>query len=193
MNKKMHWNMNDITGKEFGRLTVLGDSGKRTKYGSVLWLTECTCGNTKEVRGDHLISERVQSCGCLMKEMSAKRMRKMASKQGGTKNSQYNHGDAGRNHQLARLYQTYHNMRNRCYNKKTTGYQYYGKKGISVCDSWLSDYKTFREWAYNNNYDDTLCIDRINNEGNYEPGNCQFITSSENTKKMWQERKEQGI
>jgi len=73
-------------------------------------------------------------------------------------------------------------MRQRCYNLNDKGYKYYGGRGISVCDAW-ADYKTFEKWALENGWQKGLTIDRINNNGNYEPNNCQFITQSENNKK----------
>lgn len=69
-----------------------------------------------------------------------------------------------------RLYSIWSNMKTRCYNKKTKVYQYYGKKGISVCKDW-NIYKNFERWALNNGYNDTLTIDRIDLDGNYEPSN----------------------
>ena len=73
-------------------------------------------------------------------------------------------------------------MIKRCNNKNLKIYKYYGGRGIKVCDEWSGDngYESFRNWAINNGYNDTLSIDRINNDGNYEPNNCQWISMSEN-------------
>lgn len=72
-------------------------------------------------------------------------------------------------------------MKARCYKPKSTGYQWYGGKGIRVCDEWLNKYEPFRDWAMDNGYKEGLSIDRINSNSNYEPENCRWITRSVNT------------
>ena len=67
----------------------------------------------------------------------------------------------------------------RCYVPSDQAYEYYGARGISVCQEWM-DYINFRRWACANNYGLGLTIDRINNDGNYEPGNCQWVTHQKN-------------
>jgi len=79
-------------------------------------------------------------------------------------------------------YQVWNSMKQRCNNVNNDRYQDYGGRGIIVCEEWL-DYKTFESWAYSNGWKQGLTIDRIDNEGNYEPSNCQFITREENTRK----------
>jgi len=77
----------------------------------------------------------------------------------------------------------------RCENPKATGFKNWGGKGVSVCDKWRSSFEDFRDWSIANGYSDNLEIDRINPNGNYEPSNCQWITKSENIKKMWADKK----
>ena len=75
---------------------------------------------------------------------------------------------------------TTHNcMLKRCYNKNNNRYHIYGGRGIEVCKEW-HDLKTFSEWAFNNGFKPGLQIDRIDNNGNYEPSNCRFVSRSEN-------------
>jgi len=75
-----------------------------------------------------------------------------------------------------RLKQTYYNMKQRCYNPNAKDYKNYGWRGIIVCKEWLNNSKSFYDWAINNGYTDKLTIDRENNDGNYEPDNCRWVT-----------------
>ena len=71
-------------------------------------------------------------------------------------------------------------MKHRCYCQTSRNYKYYGARGIKVCDEWLGKdgFKNFKEWAIENGYKKDLSIDRINNDGNYEPSNCRWTTRS---------------
>ena len=91
----------------------------------------------------------------------------------------------GRDARLLRIYQEWYNINRRCSDIKDKSYEYYGGRGISVCDEWKS-YDNFYEWAMENGYRDDLTIDRIEVNGNYEPNNCRWITRKEqmrNTRK----------
>jgi hypothetical protein len=79
-----------------------------------------------------------------------------------------------------RIYNIYYQMMDRCKNFKSKSYGRYGGRGIKVCDEWINDRNAFIEWAKNNGYQDGLQIDRINNDGNYEPSNCRWVTLKEN-------------
>ena len=149
----------NLQGQRFGRLTVLRDAGKyyrKLLLGNIYWLCKCSCGNLIEVLAYSLKNGHTCSCGCLK------------LKHGGSE---------------TRLYRTWTSMRKRCYNPKDPSYKYYGGKCIQVCAEWKNDFIAFRNWALNNGYADNLTIDRIDNDGNYEPSNCQFLTKSENTRK----------
>ena len=91
----------------------------------------------------------------------------------GEKNWKYKHGET-----KTRLFKIWCSMHERCERKKHTHYKSYGGRGICVCDEW-SEYIPFATWARANGYSDQLTIDRINNDGNYEPSNCRWVTMKE--------------
>ena len=82
----------------------------------------------------------------------------------------------------SRLYRIRGGMLSRCLNPKNTKFHLYGGRGISVCDIWLKSFQAFYDWAMANGYSDELSLDRINNNGNYEPSNCRWVTISEQNK-----------
>lgn len=82
----------------------------------------------------------------------------------------------------SRLYRIWTNIKTRCYNAKDPHYSRWGGRGIVMCDEWKDDFKSFYDWAMSNGYSDDLTIDRIDNDGNYEPSNCRWVTAKEQSK-----------
>ena len=74
-------------------------------------------------------------------------------------------------------------MISRCHNANDKGYARYGARGIKVCDEWRDDFDIFESWALKAGYTEGLTIDRVNNDGNYEPSNCEFISRGRNASK----------
>ncbi|ADH03201.1 HNH endonuclease [Bacillus phage W.Ph.] len=120
----------------------------------------CDCGTVKVVRCDGVINGTVKSCGCLMKETN--------------RDSKLTHGDS-----YTRLYSIYQNMKARCNNPNNPKYEYYGGRGIAVCEEWLTDFATFKQWSETNGYNSALTIDRVDNNKNYEPDNCRWVTMAQ--------------
>ena len=151
----------DLTGKKFGLLTVIGFYEKRNKH--QFWKCICDCGNEKIIQQSHLKSGHTRSCGCLHKKSIIDTSKK--------------HGKCH-----TKLYFVWHTMKQRCYNLNNNQYKNYGKRGIGICSEWLEDFISFYNWAINNGYKEGLSLDRIDNNGNYEPNNCRWATVKEQSR-----------
>lgn len=150
----------DLTGMRTGRLVVIRFD-HRNKRGVAMWLCKCDCGNTTVLRSDHITGKRVKSCGCWIKEKMEKGLCH-CTQDGESK---------------TRLYSIWWGMKARCQPKG--GLENYSGRGIKVCKEWDDNYKAFRDWSLANGYEDGLSIDRINNDGDYEPSNCRWTTAYE--------------
>jgi len=138
---------------KFGRLTVLRLQEVRNHIS--FWVCRCDCGNEKIARGKNLVSGSTQSCGCYFID-------KMTT-----------HGMS-----RTRVYRIWSYMRQRCNSPKDIGYKYYGGKGIRVCKRWDSSFENFFA-DMGHPPTDQHTIDRIDSNGDYEPGNCKWSTMQE--------------
>ena len=145
--------MYNLIGKKFGKLTVIKKDTTQVKRNgeSIFWICKCDCGKTTSVRSKSLRRGETKSCGCL-------------------------HGE---NHGLrhTKEYNSWAGMKQRCLNPNNEKYPIYGGRGITVCKEWINSFQQF----YNdmgsrpsNNHS----IDRINNDGNYEPSNCRWSNNT---------------
>ena len=151
----------DLTGRRFGRLTVI-DFYDHNKYGQPRWLCECDCGNTAVVTGSDIRSGSTSSCGCLWRERITQ--------------SKTTHGMS-----QSDIYAEYRSMKNRCYNEQAHNYKYYGGRGIKMCDRWRDDIHAFYDDVsiLPNFREEGYSLDRIDNDGDYEPGNVRWATIKE--------------
>ena len=90
-----------------------------------------------------------------------------------------------------RLYRIWQAMKKRCFRSYRKDYKYYGGRGVTVCEAWL-DFQIFSSWAMASGYENTLALDRVDNDGNYEPGNCQWLSIADNLRKAGHHKWDNG-
>ena len=158
-----------MIGQKFNRLTIIKEEEK-IKYEKCTvrrFLCRCECGNEKIIIWQHLKSGKIKSCGCLNNEVRSKRIVEYSTKHG-----LYHHP----------LYKLYQNMKHRCYNENNTKWEHYGGRGIKVCDRWLGEDGVVNFINDMGERPIGHTLDRINNDGDYEPSNCKWSTYKEQNK-----------
>ena len=149
-----------LVGESFGRLTLLEWAGRDAR-GESHFLCDCCCGNSSTASLGNIRSGHTKSCGCLGEESRVK------------------HGRCG-----TPVYLSWRSMIQRCTNPKSPNYYLYGGRGITVCSRWLTSIENFIEDL--GDRPEGTSLDRIDNDGNYEPPNCRWATAKEqqqNTRK----------
>ncbi len=153
-----------VIGARYGRLVVtagphvriVGKSRQRKQHYDCV----CDCGTERSVSSAHLKTGWATSCGCKSKENGKAKF--------------FKHGETE-----TRLHHIWCNIKGRCFSPTNEAYYNYGGRGISMCEEWRNNFTAFRDWANANGHADHLSIDRINNDGNYEPSNCRWATRLE--------------
>lgn len=159
--------MINLSGERFGRLFVRSFSHTKNKH--QYWDCVCDCGNNIVVEGSNLRRGKTQSCGCYMRDRAI--------------DANYTHGMTN-----SKVHRAWSMMKDRCYNTKNNSYHIYGGSGVLVCDSWKDSFDNFYA-DMGDPPSDTHRLDRVDYQGNFEPGNCVWLSVKDQAKKRVYKRR----
>lgn len=159
----------NLTGQVFGNLTVICEWG-RNGWGEIKWMCYCSCGEYVVISSSLLSKGRSQSCGCLQRKLTQLR----STTHGMSKTP---------------IYLVWNSIIQRCTNENHISYDRYGMRGVNVCNEWKDNFLSFYNWAILNGYEKGLQIDRKDNNVDYSPENCRFVTAEENGNNKRKSRK----
>jgi hypothetical protein len=151
----------DLTGKVFGRLTVIELSDMKGPNSEPIWRCLCSCGKVATVRGISLKTGNTRSCGCLRRDVLTS-LNKSAATHGRTRTPEFN---------------IWCGIKKRCLNPKDKDYPNYGGRGVTICERWLRFENFLKDMGERPR--PSLSIERRNNGGDYEPSNCYWATRSQ--------------
>lgn len=171
----------DLTGQRFQRLVVTARAPKGNSAGA-RWHVRCDCGTEKTVYGNNLRSGQVVSCGCYRAQLAglmshARKWAVLVRHTNPFHPTRHGHTGSADGKRRTPTYYTWQKMRERCNDPKHIAFRYYGARGIKVCDRWQTSFDAFLSDVGDRPEGRTL--DRINPDGNYEPGNVRWATAKE--------------